>query len=271
MPRIKTTISEAVLAALRAAAKHKGVSVSFLAGMLISAGLDNVNTSDPHVNTTSIHMGHMSVQRKDMWVTCTDNVNTSDPLVNTQKVADKADNGAAGPHGPTPGLIYNNILSTSGSGSGDLEKPRERERDKKLWVQRQYTENGPKPEPETRKLSLSLSRFGIASLGGKGESDRNPEASIATLELISEMNALSGRNYRPDAWVMEVAALLAKGYTRADLLTVVNFLAEECRESGNWKWFKPDTILRPRNFKRNLENALAQTATPTNERSNYYE
>jgi hypothetical protein len=71
---------------------------------------------------------------------------------------------------------------------------------------------------------------------------------------MNEHRPLAGRQqkYNPDTWDDDIRACLRKGFTEAQLLAVADHKAAECNRSGDWTWYKPDTLYRPTVFKAKL-------------------
>ena len=97
----------------------------------------------------------------------------------------------------------------------------------------------------------------------KGEKDRrgsvrgNLQFGPVAKHVISEMNKIAGRRWTAKAWEPEIGKLIAKGFTQDDLITVVRWKAAESERTGNWEWFKPDTLFRSTLFPGKLDNAKA--------------
>lgn len=81
----------------------------------------------------------------------------------------------------------------------------------------------------------------------------------ATERVIGRINELrpAAKGFGIDAWVKTVARLLKAGHTVSEILEVIEWRGAECRASGDWTWFKPDTLMRRSRFAGYLDNARA--------------
>ncbi len=91
----------------------------------------------------------------------------------------------------------------------------------------------------------------------KGSVRGNLDFGAVAKHVISEMNRIAGRDWAAKAWRPNISKLLAKGFTQDDLMIVVRWKADEAERSGDWQWFKPDTLFRPTLFAGKLDNAKA--------------
>jgi len=89
---------------------------------------------------------------------------------------------------------------------------------------------------------------------GKGAAARR-----ATASIIGKMNERrpSSRGFRVDPWVKTIGRLLKAGHTVSEMLELVDWRANECEASGDWQWFKPDTLFRASRFAGYLDTARA--------------
>jgi uncharacterized phage protein (TIGR02220 family) len=111
----------------------------------------------------------------------------------------------------------------------------------------------PDPDPEEEKRREDLEKKEDRRGSVRGNLDFRQVAE----HVISEMNRIASRSWTAKAWEPNVSKLLAKGFTQDDLMIVVDWKAAECKRSGDWQWFKPDTLFKPTLFAGKLDNARA--------------
>lgn len=276
MPRVYLTLTGELATALDKASRDRGQTKSTLVSLALTEYLtpatqcdtteremvtsvadvdtpeNRVVTSVTPVGTSVANVG-TSVADVDTRVptSATDvntrNVGTSATLVPTSAtlVATKPNGLGSGP------------LVTNGANKSDKREKRKerREKDKKTWPKRVDASGAKLSIPLLASArALSLSSDGSASLPFRP--DTAGQSSMA-LVVVGAMNRRAGKRWRPEAWVRPIGRLIALGYTQDDMLAVVEYHGKNCESSGDWRWYKPDTLLRVRNFTVSLENARA--------------
>jgi hypothetical protein len=63
------------------------------------------------------------------------------------------------------------------------------------------------------------------------------------------------RGFGPGTYVKQIGKILKLGFTEADMVAVIESRAAEGDSSGEWKWFKPATLLREGSFGEKLDEA----------------
>lgn len=71
------------------------------------------------------------------------------------------------------------------------------------------------------------------------------------------INGKKVKGFNPAAYESDVATLLKRGNTEIEIITVVEWKAEECNRRRDWQYFKPATLFRPTRFREKLDEALA--------------
>jgi uncharacterized phage protein (TIGR02220 family) len=75
------------------------------------------------------------------------------------------------------------------------------------------------------------------------------------------INGKRVHGFGPATYEKQIRALLRKRFTEVDMITVVEWKAEEHRRKNDWAWFKPSTLFRPERFGEKLDEARAGVET----------
>lgn len=102
------------------------------------------------------------------------------------------------------------------------------------------------------------------SIPEKKEEYKNSQNEVAAIStrVIGRINALRPKvkkaaSFNPATYEPQVKALMKRGHTEMDMVTVVEWKADECKRQGSWGWFKPATLFRVQSFAEKLDEALA--------------
>ena len=117
------------------------------------------------------------------------------------------------------------------------------------------TPSPPRAKPnDTRELFTSEKKEEKENTK-KEESDPKSVAAV----VVRRVNDLrpSPKKFTSPPYEKQVKKLLKMGFTWADMITVVEWKAEESKRKNDWGWFKPSTLLREQKFAEKLDEANA--------------
>ena len=96
----------------------------------------------------------------------------------------------------------------------------------------------------------------------KGDARGKPDFEAISDRVVGRVNELrplppKGKPFRATTYYGDIGKLVKAKFTEADMMTVIEWKADECKRKGNWGWFKPDTLFRSTLFAKKLDEANA--------------
>jgi hypothetical protein len=128
-------------------------------------------------------------------------------------------------------------------------------------------ENGAKQLQNSKDIDIGLRAPDSSSQKEREEKKKKGSqvAGAIASRVIGRINSLRPeringkvvKGFSPVAYESTVGLLLKRGHTELDMVTVVEWKAEECKRRRDWQWFKPSTLFRSTKFREKLDEALA--------------